>query len=344
MVIWGVPSVIVVLGFGVWLYIYFRYGQEPTPKVAPGVVREPPSDWTPTQVGLLWGWGRLRPRDMVASFLDLVRRGVLRLHATPVDILLAGGLAGTDQEYDFVVERVRSTAERVTPAERYLIDEVLFHYAPGRKQASLRYLMMEGARDHLKACGRTDRWREIAEKEPTPFAFEDGQSKRMSRVAVAVGFAMLGLAYPIAVMFESPIAVLAIVVGGVMVAGSKAVRRRTQEAAEALASWQAYRDYLAEQSTLSDSPAHAVAIWEKHLIYAVTLGTAHRVIDRFRMLYPTMENTRYSTHLYPSVFFLGGDLFDRALASLFSEEGPHRDATTPPRSAITDTRGTGQDV
>ena len=316
MVIWVIPSLIVALGVGVWLHIYFHYGQEPTPKVAPGVVSEPPSDWTPAQVSLLWGYGRLRPRDMVASFLDLVRRGVLRLHATPVDILLAGGLAGTDQEYDFVVARVRSTAQRVTPAERYLIDEVLFHYAPGREQASLRHLMLEGARDHLKACGRADRWLEIAEKEQTPFAFEDAQSKRMSRVALAVGFAMLGLAYPLAGMFESPVAVLAIAVGGAMVAGSKAVRRRTQEAAEALASWQAYRDYLAEQSTLSDSPAHSVAVWEKHLVYAVTLGTAQRVINRFQMLYPTMQNIDCS--LYPSVFSLGVDAFDRALASLIS--------------------------
>jgi len=336
MVVWVVPSIIVGLGIGVWLHLYFRYGREPTPKVAPRVVSEPPSDWTLAQVGLLWSYGRLRPQDMVASFLDLVRRGALRLHATPVGILRAGGIEGTDQEHDFVVERVRSMAERVTAAERYLIDEVLFHYARGQEQASLGHLMVEGARDWVGTCGRVDGWREIAEQEQTPFAFEDAQSKQMSRVAVALGFAMLGLAYLLAIMFESPIAVLAIIAGGIMIPGSKAIRRRTQKAAEALASWQAYRDYLAEQLALSETPPHSGAVWEKYLIHAVTLGTARRVIERFRMLYPTRQNIASSTYRHPSVFSLGMDPFDRALASLVSRNGPQNDATTPRRSAVPD--------
>ena len=313
---WPVPALVMVIGAGIWLWLYFRYGREHVAEAAPEVLAEPPYDWTPVQLGLLWRYGRLQPADMIASFLDLVRRRALDLMAEPTSVLHAGGLAGIAQQYEFFVERVPRSRVSLTAAERYLVDEILFRYARGEHRTSLTYVMIEGAREHRETCARFDDWREIAEGEAPPLPLEDPLSKRMSRAGMAVGLVMLILAWPLAVLSPNALIVPLIVLGCLMLPGSKAIRKRTPEAAAALSRWQAFRRYLLQWSSLTDGPAHSVVLWEKYLTYGVTLGAARRVIDGFRLLYPSRENIAEARDMYESVFSPGADPFGRALAQL----------------------------
>ena len=241
---WLVPTLVTVAGAGIWLHLYLRYGREHVGEAAPPCLSEPPYDWTPVQLGLLWNWGRLRPTDMIASLLDLVRRGLLQLSAEPTSVLPMGGIAGTTQYYEFFVERVPRRDRDMTAAERFLTDEILFRYAAGEQRASLTHAMIEGARHHPETCSRFEDWRQLAESEPRPFAFEDPVSRRMSAVGLTVGLVMLISAWPIAMLCRSAAAVLPILVGCLMLPGSKAIRRRTPEAVAALSRWQAFRRHL----------------------------------------------------------------------------------------------------
>jgi hypothetical protein len=316
--VWVVPGIITGILAGIWLYLYLRYGLEPVPETAPGRAAGPPCPWTPVELGMLLNWGRLRPRDMTASMLDLVRRGALRLTAERNTATEIGGLA---------VERGRPRSVELTPAERYLIDEVIFHFAPGADRASLYEVMVEGARDFTETCGRVDEWREMAEGEPMPFAFEADRSRRMSQAGVLVGLAMLICAYVIATVFESPVAILALIAGALMIPGSRAIRKRTREAVEALAQWQAYRDCLAQQSSSMGDAARSAG--PEDLVYAVTLGVARDVIERFQMLYPTRQNIADSPRLYAVALAPPSDLFTRAFTGLISTRGPSDDRRDP---------------
>ncbi|UCC68714.1 MAG: DUF2207 domain-containing protein [Armatimonadota bacterium] len=319
---WLVPTLVTVVGAGIWLRLYFRYGREPVPANPHDRLSEPPYEWTPVQVGLLWNQGRLGLRDMVASLIDLVRRGVLELRVEPVSVLELGGVAGVGEEYECFVRRAREKEGEATPAERYLIEEIIFRYAEGKESASLREAMVEGARDHRAACGRVERWGEIAREEPTPFPFVDPVSERMSARGTALGAAMLASYFLLGAFFPS-VTILALVgVAGILTAGSGVIRRRSPEGAEALARWQAFRRHLAEVSSLSDAPPHSVAVWERYLVYAISLGVAGRVVDGFRLLHPTRANIGASADMYSSAFSLGGDPFCRAFVSLGAKSRP----------------------
>ena len=319
---WLVATLLMIVGAGMWLRLYLRYGREPVVADASDHLDAPPYDWTPVQLGRLWHPGGLGQRDMVASLIDLVRRGVLELRAEPVSVLEVGGLAGVSREYDCFVERATAREGDVTPSERYLIDEIIFRYAAGKHSASLTEVMVEGAREHRDAIGRVARWREIAKGELTPFPFVDPVSEQMSARGTTLGAAMLAGSFPLGIVFPSPMILALIIVAALMLARSGAIRRRSPEGAEVLVRWQAFRRYLVEVSSLSDVPPHSVAVWEKYLVYGVSLGVARRVIDAFRLLDPTPENISSSADLYSSVFALGGDAFCRAFVSLVVKEGP----------------------
>lgn len=319
---WLVPTLVMVVGAGIWLRLYLRYGLEPVAVSPPERLAEPPYDWTPVQLGLLWNQGGLGLRDMVASLIDLVRRGVLEMRAEPVSVLEAGGLAGVSEEYEYLVARAPGRAGEMTAAERYLVEEIVFRYAGGKESASLTEAMVEGAREHRAACARVGQWRAMAEEEPTPFPFEDPVSRQMSARGTTLGAALLAGSFLLGAVFPSPMVLALVVVAGAITAGSGVIRRRSAQGAEALARWQAFRRHLVDVSSLRDVPAHSAAIWERYLVYGVSLGVARRVVDGFRRLHPTRENISASVGLYGSVFAVGGDAFCRAFVSLIAKGEP----------------------
>jgi hypothetical protein len=301
---------------GTWLYLYLRYGREHVAAPVSGPVAEPPDEWSPVQLGLLWNYGQLQLSDMVASMLDLVRRGVLRLIAEPVSVLEVGGIAGVTQHYDFFIERVPGGDDRLTEAERYLMDEILFRYGSGEGPVSLFDTMVEGARNFQAACGRFDTWRRIAEREPTPFAFEDPLSLRMSRVCVTAGLATLAAGSAIALLWPSILVLPLLLLGTFMIPGSKTVHRRTRDAVAALARWQAFRRHLDEWSAVRDGPAHSVVLLEQYLVYGVSLGVARTVIRAFQMLLPTRGTISAHMSMYRPAFALEVDAFSQALVAV----------------------------
>jgi hypothetical protein len=247
--------------------------------------------------------------------LDLARRGALRLIAEPVAGAAAGG-ASPEASYELFIERAPERSGNLTALERYLIDEVLFCQWPNASRVSLRDVMIEGARQHSDVCVRVETWFRRAREDPMPFPFEDPASQRASRVGMALGVLMFGVAYAVARYFESPLALLAIVLGGAMIAGSKVIQRRSPEAAEALARWQAFRSHVSASAQRADQSLVPVDTRWRFLIHAVTLGVANRLIDRFRLLYPSRQDIADSAHVYPTVFSPASDHWSRTLVDL----------------------------
>ena len=86
-----------------------------------------------------------------------------------------------------------------------------------------------------------------------------------------------------------------------------AIRRRNPEAAIALHHWQAFRRYLTDFSQLRTYPAPAVVLWEKCLVFAVTLGVAREVISQLRELYPHMAAAGAQSGVFSNWVVEGGN-------------------------------------
>ena len=103
--------------------------------------------------------------------------------------------------------------------------------------------------------------------------------------------------------------------GMVLLAGSGAVRRRSQRGADDLGRWKGFRRFLRDFSEMPRAELPSLAIWEHYLVYAVPLGVADRVIDQLGRIYPAEELAR-SPGLRAWAGGRGGTHGGRPLASL----------------------------
>ena len=280
----------------IWLSLYLRYGREYQVPPASEPLSTPPGDWTPVQLSRLWTHDVGSLRDPIASLLDLVQRGALLLLHDPVTVLSVGGLAGVSTDFEYTFARSSSRRLDLTLSERYLIDEVIFR-GSNAELASLTAVCVEGARRQLEIHDRLAHWRALAWQEPVPLAFEEERSERASKRGYAIGLTLMLLGLLVGVA-GSAFAFLSFALGGVMLATSGCMKRRSLAAVEAMEQWKAYRWHLCENTSVAHEPAHAVMVWSRHLVYAVTLGVATETIRQFRLLVPDREGIQQSRWMY----------------------------------------------
>ncbi len=303
---WGLPSVAIVVGVCLWLALYLKYGRELHDEAVPEYLRDPPEDWTPNEVAFVWRWGELNAQDMTATLMDLVRRGALRLIVTSERREILGGLLGETTVQEYIIERVRDGEARLSDAERYLVNGILFHDITGDR-VSLKAFQQNARAKPRAAYHRFKTWRGMAKREAKRFEVVDPTSKAMCAVGASVGFAMLVGSIILAAAMQSPTFVASAILGFALLPGSFAILRRSREAARHLRRWQAFRRYLTDFSRLSEYPPPAVVLWEQYLVYAITLGVADEVIEQFKHLYPQLEESVRGTQVFPHWVNAGGE-------------------------------------
>ena len=193
----GLPVIVLVGGIAAWLSLYRRYGreyQEPNP---PEYVREPLEGWKPSEVGYLWRWGDVGPRDMTAMLMDLVRRGALRLVIQKEEHPRLGGLLGTALEDEQYVERVRHFAGGVSASEDYFVNHILFFGTSADRVSFDEF--RESAKDHPTAAhDRFEHWRKLVKKEWTRPALIEPASNLAMGFGIAIGVLMFLSVFAIA--------------------------------------------------------------------------------------------------------------------------------------------------
>ena len=83
---------------------------------------------------------------------------------------------------------------------------------------------------------------------------------------------------------------LGIPVGLVLIWVARAVKRRSQEAAELHAQYAALERYLKDFGRLDEKPPDAIVLWEQFLIFAVVFGIADQVAKAMSMKIPEVVN------------------------------------------------------
>lgn len=294
---WLLPIIISLAGGVCWLTLYLKYGREPLVPEPQEPVSDPPEEWTPTQLGMLWNWGELSTHDMIASILDLARRGAIDLIPEPVTDLNVGGLVGMGAGTEYRVARSATFKEDLSPADRYLLDAVLFR-SGSDMPVPVRNVMIEGARNWPKAWDVFYDWCNLAAQEGLPFELEDPVSVKKSEVATLVGFLVLFSTYPVVLLTHAFPAFLPLIVGGAMIIGSSTIRRRSEDAMRAYCRWECYRDFLLKGTSVSTQPPEAVAVYGRKLVYGVVLEVAEAAAAPFELLFPSEDTVRESLPLY----------------------------------------------
>ncbi len=128
------------------------------------------------------------------------------------------------------------------------------------------------------------------QKEGERRGYLDPQADRMAFVASAFAFVAIVAAGAAAVFSGFWWFFLGVPVGLVLIFVARAVKRRSQEAAELHAQYAALERYLKDFGRLQEKPPDAIVLWEQFLIFAVVFGIADQVAKAMTVKVPEVVN------------------------------------------------------
>jgi uncharacterized membrane protein len=279
----GVPLVALVL----IVFLYVRYGREPKTRFQAQYLRDlPEPQLQPALAAFIWRMGSVGSDDVTATLLDLVNRKVIDLErVTARREKLFGDEETTSYKLTLRDERI----EQLLPYERHLVT-FLFHRIAGGPELVLSELkdLAKTQRDEFAKGFQT--WKHEVGKEAEARDFLDARADRMAFGASAFAFVAIVAAGAAAVFSGFWWFILGIPVGVVLIFVARAVKRRSQEAAELHAQYAALERYLKDFGRLDEKPPDAVVLWEQFLIYAVVFGIADQVTRAMSVKIPEVVN------------------------------------------------------
>ena len=279
----GVPLVAIVLV----LVLYFRYGREPKTQFQAQYLRDfPQPQLPPALVAFIWHMGSVGSDDVTATLLDLVNRKVIDLERVTVQ---EKGLFGSDDKVTYKLTLHDERIEELLPFEQQLV-KFLFHQIADSDELVLSELK-DLAKTHRTAFAKGfQAWKNTVEKEGEQRGYLDPQADRMAFTASAFAFVAMVAAGAAAIFSGFWWFFLGIPVGLVLIFVARAVKRRSQEAAELHAQYAALERYLKDFGRLDEKPPDAVVLWEQFLIYAVVFGIADQVAKAMTVKVPEVVN------------------------------------------------------
>ena len=255
---------------------WFTTGRDPKIGLIADIVTEPPDDLHPGAAGTLVD-ERTDTRDVVATLVDLGRRGIIH-----IDEKTSGGFAGFGASTIYEIQIVDLAPER-EDYENVLLEAI---FPDGLEVGKSTPMHMANERMQ-RSAGRIHEgfYREVVEHG----YFEKDPNKVRAR------YSMMGIFAPILAAIVW--AIMSLIYGGtsgwlwfmifsasfvffIGVSVSKAMVRKTMAGAEAAAKWNAFKRYLddiEDRANLEESRA----IYERFLPYAVAFGIEKGWVTKF---------------------------------------------------------------
>lgn len=231
-------------------------------------LREPPDDSPPAVVGALFATtpGTV---SMVATLLDLVRRGVVRLDAVTAP-------AGLRLLFRDDTEMTLDRSAVVLPFEDRLLGAV---FLQERDQVTVGEL-----RDWWGTHGtETERWYASWWESVTEAAVRRGLllGDPRRRVLLTV---LYGMGVCLVSVLATPLLGIGVITGfvaGMVIGiwGSRHISPLSPEGARLRREYARLRNYLRDFSRLADQPPEAVTLWERYLPLALVLGVGERALE-----------------------------------------------------------------
>ena len=279
----------VALALVIWipfLFLYFRYGREHEPSLPGEYFRDIPAELPPAIVSYLWTMGGVPPSAVTATIVDLANRGVVRIEAAAADDASDSGK--NEPTYRLTLDTTKT--EGLDQIDSDLLG-FLFTMVAGDTTLTIPEM-----RDYAKANQKEFReglaaWHKTVTTRAEQLGFMEkaGQTASGCMVGLAV---VVWIAGPIlSVAFETVWPLIAGIASGIAVLiASRALKRRTREAAELHAKYRGLRNYMRDFGRMKEKPPTAVVLWEQYLVLAIVFGIADQVIKDMHVVVPEVVN------------------------------------------------------
>ena len=275
----GFPLVALVLV----VVLYIKYGREPKTQFQAQYWRDiPQPPLPPALVGFIWRMGSVSRDDATATLLDLVNRKVIDIERVTVH---KERLLGKDDTITYKLTLHDESLEGLLPYERHLVT-FLFHEIAESPTLVLSELKDLATTHRVEFAKGYRAWTTMVTKEGEGRKYLDANADRMAFTGAALGFVGIVAAGAAAVFSGWLWFFVGIPVCVALIFVARAIKRRSQEAAELHAQYAALERYLKDFGRLQEKPPDAVVLWEQFLVYAVVFGIADEVVKAMTVKVP----------------------------------------------------------
>ena len=273
-----VSIVFAILGCSVAWFLFNRYGRKFKGPVEVEYYRELPGNYSPAETGYLCEIGKLKPQAISATFMDLARRGYIRMEPST-----------TPETKDILVRQLKPFGEELRVHERMLLD--FFFNQVGQLQPAIWFGALKQFRKsnprEMKAFVEQFRTVVTLSVEAKGFLEKNRKGVKLAGWGFIITAIIAALAYSIR---EFAPMIASSVVAGAFLAVTIKSRNFTREGQEQYYLWQAFRRFLTDFSNMDRAELPQLILWEHYLVYAVVLGVATEVIKQLPFVYPQVND------------------------------------------------------
>ncbi len=298
-----------------WWNIYRIHGRRHQVPKQPRLLGSPPSATPPALVSYLVFERTLGVASLVATLLDLARRGLLKIRQVEPG---SAQYRKQRQKPDYVLELDRERLRRDTDEGRLLsFERSLLALLFGPLSNGETHLRLSDLRRHRGAMASFfSQWRKEVAEEAKARNFYDQESLRaMTRSLLFAGLLLL-LTIAAGVLVEEWALLLAASTVVVFVL-SFLVPRRTPEAEVEAQQWKALRRYLSRVSSRGTATGEQLGQLEELLVYGTALGVPPKGVAALLQEAAEEEVARVTWYVPVSRGYAGSGLSE-ALASMVS--------------------------
>lgn len=261
--------------------LYFRYGRKHKSSMEIEYYRELPGNYSPAEAGCLFENGKVKPQGVAATFMDLARRGYLRMEP-----------AHNSQSEDILVHQLKPAGEDLAAHERLLLE--FFFGRVGNMQTAVWFSALKEYRKKDMESTRifsTAFQSVVAEKTKAMNFWE--KNNRCKTIGFICTFAsMIGIMAGLYGDWHY-FAISCIIATLAFMTALIICRDLTPEGQQQYDLWQAFRRFLKDFSNLDRAQMPQLILWEHYLVYAVALGVAKEVIKQLPIVYPQVNDPNY---------------------------------------------------
>lgn len=269
---WGkyLTAFIVILSFGVFIYLYKIYGQRYKPRIAKAHYPQIPGNLKPAAAGYLLFQTTSYTTLILATLMDLARRGyfIIKEHK-PVKTLFGG------KEPQFYIEKEQERPENDTLLNwekmvvKYVDDKI------EKEDGRLDKLFAGNTFNYFSASNWSDNWVEKLTEYCKAKNWYDSESKKGVILNIIIQGVLFALSI-LAAVWTGLVALIAILISLTFLFISFTISRRTPKGEKVYREWNSYRKLLKNTS----DRIQRTNMLDKHLIYAVAFNFGEHDLEK----------------------------------------------------------------
>lgn len=273
----SIGDVIWLFGLGIIIVvIYLKYDKEYNSQFQGDYYREFPQEYGPEIVGYLIHKS-IQDDDLSASILNLIYKKKITF-----DVI------GKDYQLKKVNEEGLNDSE--SKLMRLLFSDQL--------EVTLSTLKKEAKSSYESFITRYQAWKNSAIKEAKSYHFFENQ---MGIQSFGIVYGMIGLflgifSFSVEVWIFGSLMLIGFLISIVYFAR---LSRRTKQGNEDYRKWMALKKFMIDFGNMDDKDLPAIVLWEKYLVYAVSLGCAKQLEKTMKIKVKDWNETTVGNDVYP---------------------------------------------